>query len=415
MKWKLACTLAAIIAVPAAAQTIQVELVIEAFDGSGCTPSNPPICPEPADLDGSGCNCHDGSTNNPHPTYCSQAGWPNNYPNPSVFGPRALDENWWNQGWAVNYFGSNSVKNGVEPENQGSQSGRIDSPHNVLFQPNPWPASANIGYISPEDPQRASGGFGRILIEQIRQEYNANNPGDLKPAPIPGMPVKLLYDILRNGDGSNNPDPNPQDPALRMRADQIGVWYQPIPASATWTDTPAATRMIPADGQWHTYEIGEWADFPEAVYFGIGIEMTVDSYPYTIPSGQVTFYIDNVRIVYEAIAPDEICDNGNDDDGDGLTDCDDPDCDGHPACPCNPIIFADFDQDLDVDQKDFAKFQLCFTGPGFGDPLSAECACFDATGATPGVPDGSIDQLDFTAFVACSSGPDIAANSACDD
>lgn len=31
--------------------------------------------------------------------------------------------------------------------------------------------------------------------------------------------------------------------------------------------------------------------------------------------------------------PDELCTGGVDDDGDGLTDCDDPDCAFAPSCP----------------------------------------------------------------------------------
>ena len=35
---------------------------------------------------------------------------------------------------------------------------------------------------------------------------------------------------------------------------------------------------------------------------------------------------DEVIVVDSICDPSEICDNGLDDDGDGLTDCDDPDC-----------------------------------------------------------------------------------------
>ncbi len=34
--------------------------------------------------------------------------------------------------------------------------------------------------------------------------------------------------------------------------------------------------------------------------------------------------------------PEVTCDDGNDNDCDGLTDCDDSDCDGDPACTCLP-------------------------------------------------------------------------------
>lgn len=419
MRCTVAITMAFGFLLPCAAQTIEVELIIEAFDGSGCIPSNPPICPEPEDLDGNGCNAHNGSTNDPHSS-CSQVGltWPSNYPNPSVFGPQKIDENWANIGAGVNWFGTNSIKNGSEapPElNQGSQGASIIAPYNVF---NDFEA-ATLGYISPEDPQdirHPSFPVGRMLIEQYRQEYNANNPGDLKPEPLWDRPVKLLYDVMRIGDGSNDPDPDPQNPTLKMRADILGFIsdHDPIPPEATFTFVePETLRWIPADGLWHTYEIGEWGAFPEKVYFALSIRLWADEFPLTVPSGQVEFYIDNVRIVYEAVPPDEICDNGIDDDGDGLIDCDDPDCDGHPACPCNRILFADMDFDGDVDQTDFAAFQRCYTGSGHGGGLLPECACFDVTSATPGEPDGSIDQLDFNAFLACSSGPDIPADPGC--
>jgi len=46
----------------------------------------------------------------------------------------------------------------------------------------------------------------------------------------------------------------------------------------------------------------------------------------------------------------EVCDNGSDDDCDLLTDCDDPDCDGDPACPVLiewPLCFDGLDNDGD--------------------------------------------------------------------
>jgi len=69
--------------------------------------------------------------------------------------------------------------------------------------------------------------------------------------------------------------------------------------------------------------------------------------------------------------------------------------------------FADADGDGDVDQDDFARFQICFTGNS-GDPLGTyppqNCECFDTDG------DGDVDGADFTAFQNCASGPGIAAD-----
>jgi hypothetical protein len=83
----------------------------------------------------------------------------------------------------------------------------------------------------------------------------------------------------------------------------------------------------------------------------------------------------------------------------------------HPPCH-NP--FADADNDGDVDQDDFAEFQLCYTGSGGSIPSSpAYCLCFDIhpTGSL----DGDIDSDDYTAFENCASGPNIPANITCDD
>ena len=42
----------------------------------------------------------------------------------------------------------------------------------------------------------------------------------------------------------------------------------------------------------------------------------------------------------------ELCGNGIDDDGDGLTDCEDPDCDNHASCGCGAIVNAGFEYGL---------------------------------------------------------------------
>lgn len=109
----------------------------------------------------------------------------------------------------------------------------------------------------------------------------------------------------------------------------------------------------------------------------------------------------------------EICDNGIDDDGDGLIDCADPDCADAPNCQCNDP-FADADGDGDVDQLDFAVVQRCLAGVGGG--IGPECSCFDRSSpGNPGVPDGDITVDDLQAFFNCVSGPDIPADPDCDD
>jgi len=75
--------------------------------------------------------------------------------------------------------------------------------------------------------------------------------------------------------------------------------------------------------------------------------------------------------------------------------------------------FADVDNDGDVDQEDFAVFQICYTGPQSGSiPMEpAYCSCLDVHPL--GAPDGSIDTGDLTLFEACASGPGIEAAKDC--
>jgi len=86
----------------------------------------------------------------------------------------------------------------------------------------------------------------------------------------------------------------------------------------------------------------------------------------------------------------------------------DENCFGESLIPtfCNDP-FADADGDGDVDQDDFAAFQICYTGPGGGVP--DDCSCFDNDA------DGDIDTTDLGDFENCASGPAIPADPACDD
>ena len=79
-----------------AADLIEVELLLESFDGCGCMPLNPPACDVCEDLDGNGCNVHEGTTNNPHPScpFDSSGPWP--HPNMDYYGPQAIDDDWVN-------------------------------------------------------------------------------------------------------------------------------------------------------------------------------------------------------------------------------------------------------------------------------------------------------------------------------
>ncbi len=90
-----------------------------------------------------------------------------------------------------------------------------------------------------------------------------------------------------------------------------------------------------------------------------------------------------------------------------------------PGCydsPCNLDLFADADEDGDVDQADFAMFQRCYTGDGGGVPADPDyCQCFDRRNNdnTPGE-DNDVDGFDLGAFEDCASGPGVAADPACD-
>lgn len=77
---------------------------------------------------------------------------------------------------------------------------------------------------------------------------------------------------------------------------------------------------------------------------------------------------------------------------------------------CGPIS-GDLDRDSDVDQRDFALLQLCYTGSDGGVPLPPEapdCTCADLD------KDGlDIDQSDLLVFEQCASGPGIPADPQC--
>ena len=101
------------------------------------------------------------------------------------------------------------------------------------------------------------------------------------------------------------------------------------------------------------------------------------------------------------LTPHEVCDNGIDDNGDGLADCADSACTGFGRCRCHRP-FADADGDGDVDQIDFSVFQLCFTGET--NSISADpayCLCFDRDLT------GTIGESDFLEFLRCVTGPDV--------
>lgn len=74
----------------------------------------------------------------------------------------------------------------------------------------------------------------------------------------------------------------------------------------------------------------------------------------------------------------------------------------------NPMAmpYGDFDQDLDVDEKDLAAFVACMSGPAIPQ-LDPACAWFDAD------LDEDVDQSDFGVFQACISGKGVRADVNC--
>jgi hypothetical protein len=67
---------------------------------------------------------------------------------------------------------------------------------------------------------------------------------------------------------------------------------------------------------------------------------------------------------------------------------------------------SDFDFDGDVDMKDFAHLQLCFTGPAavVTDPACQDCLLDSGS---------HVDSADFVIFMNCLNGPDIMIDPAC--
>ncbi len=369
---------------------------------------------------GTGCNVHDGSTYDPSQGCPNFTGLPYPYPNPSFWGDNGkVDQDWYFGGFPLNFLGNNQIKNGSEfdyPANQGSQGVQLLEGQRTL---NNSAEFGCLGYIDPDYPQdKGPFGSGRIHVDRIMTEFNANFSDIPLPTPIPGLPVHLEFDVRRD-----------QDNDLVIVLDAYtgtapGETGEIQPSGVTFTLNPveAERTVIRNDpGTWHTYRVGTFSSFPDSFRFLIIMWLRnpthPNGYPWTAP-GDVQCYIDNVRLVYPAEPFPENCSNDFDDDGDTKVDCDDEDCYFTESCPCNPHVIFDIDNDTDVDQFDFAFLQTCLTGPGdpgqiFGS-LSAACKCLDVAG-TSGVPDFALDQQDLLAFEACASGPGVEAALDCDD
>ena len=62
-------------------------------------------------------------------------------------------------------------------------------------------------------------------------------------------------------------------------------------------------------------------------------------------------------------------------------------------------LWPDRDSDGDVDQDDFARWQLCYTGPDSQDPPAEGCQVLDRD------EDDDVDATDLSAFENCATGP----------
>ncbi|MCP4873808.1 MAG: hypothetical protein GY898_34400 [Proteobacteria bacterium] len=133
----------------------------------------------------------------------------------------------------------------------------------------------------------------------------------------------------------------------------------------------------------------DWAggSDPEEITFdafaGTGYIFVVDGWDGAVSNFDLTVECDIVGV--------EFCDNGLDDDGDGLVDCDDPDCVGFPGCIggteiCDDGIDNDGDGDADCDDiLDCQAFPGCDYGdgdccsdngsPGCENELGEDCVC----------------------------------------
>lgn len=106
----------------------------------------------------------------------------------------------------------------------------------------------------------------------------------------------------------------------------------------------------------------------------------------------------------EPLTTETFCNDGIDDDHDGLIDCADYDCGGGSICRRYP----DFDPDGDVDQEDFGHLQACFTG-SILEPISPGCEDADLNY------DSHVDQDDFGVLQGCLSGADVPYMAGCQE
>lgn len=362
------------------AADVEVELLIDGFDGCGCLPpfDDPISCPP----------CPDGVFNG--------------FPNPDVLGggDGNCEIDWLARGYAADFSADFSVVD----QGFAAQKMVIGNP---LFPVTQTPFGSGdfiaISHNNPDDTCCPPFNIGAVKFEEKRIAQG------LPPAK-PGTGSRIVAAFRRFGTGF----------CVTSHADTIFNPSSLQPNTLGFSTPAAATRVIADDATYHDISVLEFDGFPESLQMGFRISLGPES---CTPISIVNFHLDNARLIYTADVPDTEtdCGDGIDNDLDGLIDCLDSDCSATQACTgCAHDPVYDVDDDGDVDHEDFGIFQTCFTGTG--DPggvfagLSEDCRCMDTTG--PGnAPDNAVDQQDFGKFQACATGPEPAAPAllSCDD
>jgi hypothetical protein len=110
---------------------------------------------------------------------------------------------------------------------------------------------------------------------------------------------------------------------------------------------------------------------------------------------------EDIEVEQEEIAPGaELCGDGIDNDGDGLIDCEDPDCDSDPFCAprpeqCNNGQDDDGDGLIDCEDPDCAAFVTCMCEDSNAVFIDRQTDFF-LTGTT-------VSSLDLGSFLACQA------------
>lgn len=352
---------------------VEITILVESFDGCGCLGefADPISCP-------------------PCPTGVLQ-----NHPDCDFFGPNSLDHQWQNAGWPVDMFGDPNVVN------QGFASQGFTVASGSIFNET---AAFIIQYDNLPDATCPSPN------PAVAFDMEAARMAQGLPDPVPDGTSYFLVEWRRHDDA----------PQTKVTTGGVNAFSRVPHPEATNNGFVATPFEIPNDDQWYEVTVLEFDHY--VVSIG-GLSVFVDLDPpglFDATTADITINIDNIRYVYTAMVPDTetVCDNEVDDDFDGLTDCEDEDCQIPGVCPgCFHDPVFDVDDDGDVDGRDFAVFQTCITGTG--DPggqfssLSEDCRCMDVSG-TGDVPDETIDQQDYAVFEACASGPGIPTDPDCD-